>query len=262
MRIKVFIKLLKEDIKIPPNSRQSINHLIKTALEKSNLLLKEELYNNNINSIKPFTFSVYFPFDSENKLKKNTFSIIFSSNDYEFLISLYNGLRNISKNFDLFKSKSEIENFTLLPQRKIDKNKITFKTLSPFLIRDIKDGNKYIYPQQAKVLTKNVNNIWPYWENKSDSDFRDYLKLNMYSLIKNIFGEDNNKESIDIESYNLSVVPVKHGSNNRDHSYEMTFPGLKGTITLKGVPDFLQLFYDIGIGARRSEGFGMLEVVE
>jgi len=33
-------------------------------------------------------------------------------------------------------------------------------------------------------------------------------------------------------------------------------------ITIQTSPEVLKLIYDIGIGARRSEGFGMLEVVE
>jgi CRISPR-associated endoribonuclease Cas6 len=34
-----------------------------------------------------------------------------------------------------------------------------------------------------------------------------------------------------------------------------------GTFKLKSEPEILQLIYDVGLGVRRSQGFGMLEVV-
>jgi CRISPR-associated endoribonuclease Cas6 len=35
-----------------------------------------------------------------------------------------------------------------------------------------------------------------------------------------------------------------------------------GVFKLKSDPTILQLIYDVGLGVRRSQGFGMLEVVK
>jgi CRISPR-associated endoribonuclease Cas6 len=35
----------------------------------------------------------------------------------------------------------------------------------------------------------------------------------------------------------------------------------KGIIEIAANPEILQLLYDVGIGVRRSQGFGMLEII-
>jgi len=259
MRIKIFIKLYSEEINIPPNSRQSICHLIKCALEKSNLLLKDKLYKENINAVKPFTFSTYFPFEVNNILKK-PFSIIFSSNDYEFLISIYNGLLELNKSknkIKLFGSDWSVERFLLLPEKNISSNKVTFKTLSPFLVRDPDNGDLYLYPEGIQIQTKDEGkngDHWPYWKKVQLADYIDALKKSLESL--------TNSQISSISLSKNSIVPILHGSGNQDHRFSMTFPGMKGMLEIEASPEVLKLIYDLGIGARRSEGFGMLEVVE
>jgi CRISPR-associated endoribonuclease Cas6 len=43
--------------------------------------------------------------------------------------------------------------------------------------------------------------------------------------------------------------------------YNMDMQGFTGIFELRGRPEVLNLIYQVGLGVRRSQGFGMLEVV-
>lgn len=132
-----------------------------------------------------------------------------------------------------------------------------FRTLSPFLIRDSEDGNYYLVPDDI-----NYSKELKYHKITSKDNFIKNVKYN----IEGIWNIDKEKKEsvfndVEIISYDLTVTPVKHSSNNPHHPFNITLPGLKGTIQIKAKKEILQRLYDVGLGARRSEGFGMLEVV-
>lgn len=255
---------LKKRVKIPSDYRSCLLSLIKEAIKKSGND-GEEFYNqyySNGNITKPFTFSAYIPMknqNNENLLNGDFFKFFFSTNDYEFLMRVYNGLIAVNNtDFKLFGSDIDIKNFSLSPEKVFVKREIFFKTLSPFLVRCTVDGDKYLYPYAAK---KQVKNKGKYWEEMNESAFIDSLKKNLLKLVEKELPEAP-KTDIHLELKNPAVVPIIHGSGNKEHSYKMIFPGIKGGIKISASPEVLKLFYDIGIGARRSEGFGMLEAVE
>ncbi len=174
---------------------------------------------------------------------------------------VYNGLISIGKqkNFQLFGKRIEsIKNFFLFPEKRFDKNEAVFKTLSPFLVRSLQNGDYYLYPKNANLQT-NDKTKYPthlkYWEEAIKTNFEAALKKSVKSLL-------SVEEDIDIVDMKIVIVPILHGSGNVNHEYLTTFPGIKGILKIQGHPEVLKLIYDIGIGARRSEGFGMLEVVE
>ncbi len=261
---KVFIP---KNTPIPNDYRRYLLSLIKEAIKNSGSD-GEDFYNRFYSgkNTKPFTFSAYFPLKKEgeeNKLDGDYFSFFFSTNDYEFLMRVYNGLVEIKKrnDFDLFGTQiTDIKNFFLFPEKNFTKNETIFKTLSPFLVRSLEDGDKYIYPEGFKIQTKDPEkdvSHWPYWE--KSQNFIQAFETSLTALVQKELPDYKGK--IKVEKIDCVVVPVLHGSGNEEHEYKMTFPGLKGQIKIKAEPEVLKLFYDIGIGARRSEGFGMLEVV-
>lgn len=254
---------LKKRVKVPSDYRSCLLSLIKEAIKKSGSdgeNFYSQYYNNNIT--KPFTFSAYIPMKNQNNehvLAGDFFKFFFSTNDYEFLMRVYNGLIAVNNtDFQLFGSDIDIKNFFLCPEKTFVKKEIVFKTLSPFLVRSTVNGDKYVYPDVAK---KQVRNKGKYWEEVHESSFVDNLKKNLLKLVEKELPESS-KTDIHLELKNPAVVPIIHGSGNKEHSYTMTFPGIKGEIKITASPEVLKLFYDIGIGARRSEGFGMVEVVE
>jgi len=256
---KIFLEN-PEEVKVPSDYRRYLLSMIKESFRKSGSDgddFFEILYNNNMS--KPFTFSAYFPIKSENgnqKLNGKFFSFFFSTNDYEFLMRIYNGLNNI-RGFNLFGQKIQaVKNFFIAPDRIFNKDTVVLKTLSPFLVRDITDGDYYLVPQnlidqkEFKYAKKGVN----------ESNVIDSLKKNILSLVKRHLNFDYDENNLMITLKKISLSPAKHGSGRSD--FMMTLPAMKGLITIQASPEVLKLIYDIGIGARRSEGFGMLEVVE
>ena len=256
---------LATDTITPSDYRRHLLSLIKEALKRSGsdgASFYERFYDNN--TTKPFTFSAYFPLQ-HGKLNGDFFSFFFSTNDYEFLMRVYNGLIDIDKagNFQLFNSQIKIKKIFLLPEKGFTKNVATFKTLSPFLVRSLEDGDKYLYLNGMPLQTRNserTGDHWKYWQETDREVFINSLRSSIKTLLPdfNFLSSDN----IDIEISSGMIVPILHGSGNSNHAFTITFPGIKGLITIKAEPEILKLLYDIGIGARRSEGFGMLEVVE
>jgi len=254
---KIFLEN-PQNVIIPPDYRRYLLSMIKEAFKKSGSDGKdffENIYSKNIQ--KPFTFSAYFPLEEESqKLGGEFFSFFFSTNDYEFLMRVYNGLNSI-KGFNLFgQNIKEVKHFFLSPERRFDKDEVVFKTLSPFLVRNPEDGDYYLVPQnlidqkEFKYAKKGV----------SKDNVIDSLKKNIVSLVKRYLGFDYDENNLMITLEKISLSPAKHGS--KESKFTMTLPAMKGFIRIKASPEVLKLIYDIGIGARRSEGFGMLEVVE
>jgi len=251
---------IKKGTVIPSDYRRHLLSLVKESIKKSSND-GAEFYSRyySENTTKPFTFSAYIPMKNENGkslISGDFFSFFFSSNDFEFLMRVYNGLLkiNLEKNFKLFGENFSIKKIIVLPEKKFEKDTMVFKTLSPFLVRDTENGDNYLYPKDFTIQTRNNGNQWQYWKEVELTNYLDSLKKNIEALV------GINDFSITLGK-NI-IVPILHGSGNDDHSFVMTFPGMKGEIEIQANPEILKLIYDIGIGARRSEGFGMLEVVE
>jgi CRISPR-associated endoribonuclease Cas6 len=260
---KIFLEN-PQNVIIPPDYRRYLLSMLKEAFKKSGSDGEdffENMYSGNTQ--KPFTFSAYFPLEEESqKLRGEFFSFFFSTNDYEFLMRVYNGLNSI-KGFNLFgQNIKEVKHFFLFPERRFDKDEVVFKTLSPFLVRNTEDGDYYLVPQNLIDQKK-----FKYANKKdgedivvSENDIIDSLKKNILSLVKRYLGFDFDENNLMITLEKISLSPAKHGS--KESKFTMTLPAMKGFIRIKASPEVLKLIYDIGIGARRSEGFGMLEVVE
>lgn len=252
MRLSCKIKLQK-GANINRHFRQELLYLIKESIIRSGAdgaLFYKRWY--SFNRPKPFTFSAFFPLSMEGErrvLSEDYFNFLFSTNHEEFLIRVYSGLLNLSSTgFKLFGSEAKVERYHLLPEKKFLSNRAKFKTISPILLRNKDDGQCYLYPvsyfQDAKKFK--------YWTGVEEKDFVKTLTEN----IKSITGSD-----VKVLSFNInSIVPVVCGSKNTSHQFIAAYPGIKAHFELEASPETLKTVYDIGIGARRSEGFGMLEV--
>jgi CRISPR-associated endoribonuclease Cas6 len=105
-----------------------------------------------------------------------------------------------------------------------------FKTLSPFLVRDYEDKDKYLRPR--------------------DEGFAEQLGHIVSECAASFIGRNATLEFTDVKT---ETFPVFH--------YGMSVDAIKGVFTLKGEPEVLTMVYQIGLGSRRSQGFGMLEMV-
>lgn len=188
---------------------------------------------------KPFTFTVRFPqykgIDGNRMLCGNKLSLLFSSGEETLITAFYNGLRakqkiTIGENYPIV---FELEHIHLLPLKRINSNKVVFKTISPILVNDKGSNLDYLSPAKPE-FTKAFKEI--------------------IAIQANNFHINCTEEMIDFEINAMKKLPLSH--------YNQTMTSWLGEFILEAPAEVLQLVYDIGIGVRRSQGFGMLEIVK
>ncbi len=240
MRFKA--KFSFSDNFIPFNYRRHFLSLIKEAFSISNPEFYKKYYENKKkNAIKPFTFSVSF-IPSKNQPEKGKIfldskivNFYFSSYSYEDLIILYNGFNRFKRNeLHFFNNKIKLINISYIKQKNITENKITFKTLSPIIVRELKDK------KGKGFLTA------------SHPDFTKNLFYNVRTLCRNFLKKEIKEEDFKIVSFQFTSKKITLYGDEI---------GNKGTITIIAPTNILKLIYDAGLGAKRSQGFGMLEVI-
>lgn len=232
--------------KLPVANKMMFVSLIKKALMNSNEAYFEKLYHyedKKNKATKNFTFSLFM---KDFKLDGDYFEIgekvIFniSTPDYEFGINLYNGLLNLNKftykEFELNKVK-----ISLIKEKPITERVMTFKTLSPIFIRN--KENLCLSPFDSDYL-KELNYI-------SNTILRSYRG---YGL----------KEQLDMKVINMKKTVVKEeitGFTDVSGKQYLYVNGYSGTFMLYGDIEDLRDLYMLGLGFKRNQGFGMIEVL-
>lgn len=265
--------------------------LIKEALKLSNVDYKNKLYpdkdSEHSEKIKPFVFSICPPhFDyascpvekfeitvsSNDKsvrppkvtdkvipIKPNEYiSMLVSSSDYEFMVSLYNGLLEMKE----FKFNDEIkflfQKVYMLNEKKINSNEVIFKTLSPILLEE-----QMMETVGARTFKKDRVILPPMEEGKTDEGFNKVFSSIHAGILKDIRGEKGSP--LEFTAIKLRKRVIKHTiraywEKNPDNPV-MKFTCFEGCFKLKGDPRDLQMLYQIGIGLRTGQGFGMVDVI-
>lgn len=252
MRIKVEIYANK----IPVLYRHRVMSLIKEALVRSDRDYKEHLYNNRIK--KPFCFN--FTFERKNhqiepiKIDDNftvedrvfypsdkKANLFISSNDYRFIITLYNGLKRL----DRFKFSDDniwqIGKVYQMKEKVFTDDYAVFKTASPVVVES-RDDQPVIF---------------------SDPNFEQELNKVMNLVMQKNFSRQLIKP-LKIHLVEMKKEVVKHtlrGFREKTGKPVMYITASSGIFKLEGDRRDLQTIYQIGLGNRTSQGFGMLEVV-
>ncbi|HEX8137566.1 MAG TPA: CRISPR-associated endoribonuclease Cas6 [Pyrinomonadaceae bacterium] len=207
--------------------------MLKKALENSNPQFYEKYYS-ALHTLKPFTFSIYFPELSGQEGKHFNVGhkafLNFSTSSYEFGTYLYNGLLTLRR-FPLFSNALMLSDIELRRITAVTKDIVIFKTLSPFLINSKGNPNWYLLPGQ--------------------DGFEEGLNFAVREIARTFLKTED--ASIDFKPINIKRKVVRH--------YNMDMQGGVGIFELRGQPELLNLIYQIGLGVRRSQGFGMLEIV-
>lgn len=249
MKIRIDFRA-KENL-FPLSYRMMITSLIKKSLQKSdenyfkNMYYYEEKKNKKI---KPFTFSVFF---RDYKIEKDIVhlngngSIIVSTCDYNFGINLYNGLLKLKEHQYEYEYKKSftimLERITLEKERDINQSRIFCKTLSPIHLK-----NKNNKPMDI-----------------NDDDFNEELNY-ICNLSLESFRGEGLREKLYLTPVKMNKVVAKEKIsdfkkiNNKEYIY---IEGYKGIFCLEGNIQDLRLLMQIGLGFRRSEGFGMIDIV-
>jgi len=228
--------------------RRDITKFIKSSLRESQPEIYDDYYaDKKKNLAKPFTFSINFLTSGESKTENGAYSdkleivgercgVHLSFCDFLFAMCLYNAMLQRKERPEIFYNvRHKISNF--YPERdfKINNTTVVFKTLSPILVRDLED--------------------------KKGRGFIDFNHINfipnLKNTIKNIAQNHLPDFSFDIDAINIEFGGMKADKIN-NYGGEI---GNSGIIKMTAPVEILNLLYDAGCSAKKSQGFGMLEVV-
>lgn len=243
MRMKIEFKTDK----FPRNYNTAVMSLVKESLKKSNKDYYEKLYyykGKNNKKTKNFTFSVYikgYDIENEDFIVKDKVILNISTPDLELGLNIYNGIINHSK----FRYKEYELNrirIDLIKEKNIKNEEVVFNALSPICIKS-KDG---------KFL------------NIDDDEYVKEFNYMSNLILENYRGFGLKKELL-FENINFKKVVVKEGlrefKNITGKKYQYV-NGYKGIFKLCGDIEDLNDLYKLGLGAKRSQGFGYVDLVE
>jgi CRISPR-associated endoribonuclease Cas6 len=227
-------------------------HMMFVSMIKESLKAEDEDYLNKLyyfrdkknKKSKNFTFSVYLKDYEMNKdeIKINdSVEINISSPDPEFMLKLYNGI--LKKKTFQYKKMYKINKLrvSIQPEKNISKGELCFKTLSPIYIKD-KNG-KAVSPKSDEY-SKEFN----YIQNKILENYRGYGLKEDIQFMPVLMKKKIVKEEI---------ADFKMTSGKSIYCVE----AYSGIFKLCGAVKDLKDIYMLGVGFRRNQGFGMIEVV-
>jgi CRISPR-associated endoribonuclease Cas6 len=226
--------------KLPITYNMLFVSLIKETLKKSNYEYFQKLY--DYKKSKNFTFAVKmndFELKDDNFLIKDKLIFNISSPDNEFIINFYNGMLKMDTPHSGLKKMKIFKPI----DRKINSNEILIKTLSPICVKN-RDG---------KFLKLD------------DKNFVEELNYITNICLKN-FGDFGLNEKIDLipvgnQVKNVVVKEKINGFQDKTKKEIMFINAYEGVFLLKGNREDLQVLVDLGLGFRRNQGFGMIEVL-
>ena len=237
MRLKLNFDLENEHL--PIQYRECVLSFIKLSLSEYDIEYFKKFYNNKDNTIKPYTFSVFFksPEFKENEIiigdKKLDINI--SIADYEASIILYNAFNHQkNKKFSLNKNSWTLKNISMLMEKKIDSNEIIIKFMSPLVVRSRQNQKDFYYSFEYK-------------------EFLDILKINIEEQLSITNFPKNIVDTFCLEPIKAKKVIVKF--------YEKKMETSVGIFKMSGDKELLKYLYEAGLGSRHSAGFGMFEIV-
>jgi CRISPR-associated endoribonuclease Cas6 len=244
--VRFKINLNAVDKKIPIGNRFMVCSLLKKAIEIGDSELFNEIYfyeDKKNKKIKDFSFAIYlrdFKVEDSYINVNGDISITVGTPDYNLGIVIYNGLLKI-KTFNFKGYDLELKTIALLKEAKVKSSKIPCKTLSPVFIKDGAGKGIDVHDSNFEEGLNYISNL--YLEIYRGYGLRERLKFTPINMKKTVvkeevegFKEETNKQFLLIDSY-------------------------KGIFNLSGDESDLQILLEAGIGYRRSQGFGLIDLV-
>lgn len=244
MRVKIYLEVPRQ---VSIFYRRSILSFIKRVLETEDKDYSDRIFSKR--SFKPFTFCVFFSGISVNgdSIKNDGRAILtVSSGSPDFFVRFNNGL----KNFKEYKSKHLNGTMKIVKKEVVDEDSIisnrqVFRTLSPIIV-----VNREKHPVLPSRLKVNGDSFIVYDDEVFTKELRYSLRCIFNGLPELRFTHKDGKKAV-----------VKHlvGSNGREKVIKIV--AYQGTFSLEADPYVLNEIYKYGLGFRRYQGFGCLELV-
>lgn len=243
MRIKILLENLKnEKIKLPIHYNYLIQSFIYKNISKE---LGDFLHNQGFEyerrRFKMFVFSRIF--SKEFKILKK--EIIFDKEIYFFISSPLNEFiskfaENLFKNpeFEIYKNLLILKGIEVLPIIS-PKNKEKIKMLSPLTCYST------LYKKDRKKT---------YYYSPFEREFEILIKENLKKKFEAFY-----KENFE---FDFKIKPLNvNKSCEKIINYKGTvIKGWLGTYEIESEPQIIKFAYDVGIGSKNSQGFGMFEI--
>jgi CRISPR-associated endoribonuclease Cas6 len=225
----MFVSLIKEILKNA--SEEYFNQLYYYDHDKRNKQSKN------------FCFAVFlknFEFKDDHFVLKEGLDLNISSPDKLFIGNFFNGLLK-TKSFEYKNYSIKLKKFFLLPEKNIVEEKVTFKTMSPIYLTDKR--NRPLTPYDEN-FTKEYNYL-------ADMILTNYRGVGLL-------------RSVEFTPIQMKKVVVKEEirefQKNTGKEY-LFLESYQGTFSLEGDVYDLRDIYALGVSLRRSQGFGMIEVI-
>ncbi|RMG08540.1 MAG: CRISPR-associated endoribonuclease Cas6, partial [Acidobacteria bacterium] len=207
--------------------------LLKEAIKQANPIGFHRYYS-RLHTLKPFTFSLFFPelTGNEGADLHVGYKVIlsFSTLSPNLIAYVYNGLLQI-REYPIFDNKIHLYNVLLRPRVTIAEDRVQFKTMAPVLVNTKGNPNWYLLP--------------------GERGFEEGLNFSVCEIGRAFLGLP--EAAVGFHPIAIRRKVVRH--------YNMHMQGFVGIFELRGHPEVLNLIYQVGLGVRRSQGFGMLELV-
>lgn len=240
MKISVIGKM--KNSRLPIGYRMFFTSLIKDSLSKSDKEYFDRIFfykGKKSKKIKPFSFSVYledFKINSDFIEVNGDVKIIISSADMKFNILLFTALMGLNAYGEFIKKSVKMQD-----ERMLESNEGVFKTLSPIYMKD-KEGNP------ANIENENYNELFSYFADLILKSYRGYGLKEELSFIPLKMKKTVVKEQID-------------GFTIKTNKKFIYLNGYSGIFKLKGSTEDLNLLKELGVGCRRSTGFGNIDLI-
>lgn len=238
--MKIVVKLTVSKPQIHLDYRRLFLSVLKSSLSENNPDLYKSLYESGTTVQKPFAFSVKLPqpvyHEDKILLGDNVVQVTFITSDTWIGIDLYNALLlRKTKPFPM-EDNNEMRIISVMIQNHgiITKERVNIKFLSPLVVRYSEKGNKDQY------------------FHFDEEGFKEYLQITTQNQLKTLGIKEENA-IVEIDPINAKRIAVK--------TMGITVPANLGVFQLTGKVESLNLLYQNGIGARKSQGFGSFEVI-
>ncbi|OGO86528.1 MAG: CRISPR-associated endoribonuclease Cas6 [Clostridiales bacterium GWD2_32_59] len=247
MRFALEFELEKNEL--PVDYRSAFISFLKNIFEKYDNDFYKRLYSKEELKQKPYTFAIFMKNAKFEKdkilLQGNKIIFNFSTYLYEYGIYFYNSaLKFMNNSYPLANGNNmKLINIVLQKEKVISQNVLVAKTLAPIVVRD-----------HNEETNRDTYILW------NEENFVEKLKED----IKSNYIKFTDARNADEQVNNLVIQPVNMKKTVVFHQQEKLKKGIEaslGVLRLEGDIELLDYLMKAGIGSRRSQGFGMMEVI-
>ncbi len=240
--MKIILQFQVNDKKIPLDIRRTLTSFIKFSLCKEKNELFEKFYGVGKTVQKQFAFDIKMPNPNFKKdyilLENNELQMTIVTNNSCLAIDFYNSfLKQRKKSYPLENGNFIIlQNVTIKNHDLITGQTVLIKMLSPLVVRSHEVGKKDYYYQY------------------DEEQFNQKLNESVRMQLKNCSFSDSETVNINIEPISAKKVYVK--------TFGVIIPCSIGVFRLTGETEVISMLYQMGMGSKRSVGFGVFEVLK